>query len=107
MKITNFKLKIIKNEDKPNLLGLVDLELDNQLAIHDIRLIRTNSGKQLLSFPSKRVKKYSSNKDGGFDESYQYTDLVHPLTAEFREQLESQIFDIYKKQIEGDKNKNE
>lgn len=87
MKVTKIDVKEVK--DKGPLKGYVSLVLDDCLRIRDIRIIEGHE-KMFLAFPSK------SNFDGTF------SDLVHPLNTEFRDEITEQVLDEYCKIVEGE-----
>lgn len=102
MEITSIRIKKNNNETQP--LGIASIQLDNCLVIHDIRLIE-NNGKRLLSFPNRRTKKYVM-ENGTYSEVNSYTDIVHPSNTEFREYLEKEIYKVYDNENKED-NSNE
>lgn len=80
MKITDIRIR--KTYDSGRLRALVSLTIDNDLAIHDIKVI---DGPQRLfvAMPSRR------------DEQGVFRDVCHPITAEARSNLESLIIEAY------------
>ncbi len=102
MEITSIRIKKNNNGTQP--LGIASIQLDNCLVIHDIRLIE-NNGKRLLSFPNRRTKKYVM-ENGTYSEVNSYTDIVHPSNTEFREYLEKEIYKVYDNENKED-NSNE
>ena len=81
MDITNISIRKL-NEGR--LKASVTITLDNQLAIHNIKLIE-GADKRFLAMPSKRLR------DGSF------LDIVHPISPEFRNKLETAVFEMYEK----------
>lgn len=102
MEITSIRIKKNNNGTQP--LGIASIQLDNCLVIHNIRLIE-NNGKRLLSFPNRRTKKYVM-ENGTYSEVNSYTDIVHPSNTEFREYLEKEIYKVYDNENKED-NSNE
>lgn len=97
MKITSIRLKKLSVPKNKYLLGTASIELDNCLVIHDIQLLDVE-GKRMISFPSKRVKKYTyseNEENSGYSQNYEYTDIVHPSNQEFRTYIQNTLFDIY------------
>ena len=93
MKITGIRIKRnSKSDDK--FLGTVSIQLDNCLIIHGIRLYKLKD-KRIVSFPNKKVKKFDVVSDGGYEEKYEYSDIVHPSNAEFRNYIDTEIFKYY------------
>ena len=99
MEITSIR---IKKNVSGNTLGIVSIQLDNCLVIHDIRIIE-NNGKRILSFPNKMTKRYVM-ENGEYSETNSYMDIVHPSNSEFREYLENEIFKVYDNELKGDNN---
>lgn len=100
MEITSIRIKKNNNGIQP--LGIASIQLDNCLVIHDIRLIE-NNGKRLLSFPNRKTKKYVM-ENGTYSELNSYTDIVHPSNTEFREYLEKEIYKVYDNENKEDNN---
>ena len=80
MKITNLKIRKIFNGGL--LKAIVSVTLDDQLAIHDIKVIYAKE-KLFLIMPNKK------NPDGTF------RDIVHPINSDFRERLEKTVLSAY------------
>lgn len=92
MKITSIRIKKLSNHDR--VLGIADVEFDNCLVIHDIKLVKLKD-KRILSFPSKRMQKYTVDSDDKYVSNFEYSDLIHPSTKEFRAYIETEVFKIY------------
>lgn len=92
MKITN--IRIHKNTNSPNILGIASIQLDNCLVIHGIRLVQLKD-KRVISFPNKKIPKYTYSETGEISTDYEYTDIVHPSNNEFRQYIEEELFKIY------------
>lgn len=80
MKITDIKIRKLLKTGK--MKGVFSVTFDNQLVVHDIKLIESNGG-YFLAMPSRRL-------DNG-----DYIDMVHPINKEFRNILENKILEIY------------
>lgn len=91
MTITSIRVK--KNNNGGSTLGVASVQLDNCLVIHDIKII-DNNGKRLLSFPSKKTKRYVM-ENGEYSEKNSYMDIVHPSNSEFRQYLQDEILKVY------------
>lgn len=102
MKITSVRIKKNNKENEP-LLGIANIQLDDCLVIHDIKLVQLENGKRIISFPNKKVKRYTID-NGDYEESYEYSDIVHPSNKEFRAYIEAELFKIYDKETRGDIN---
>ncbi|MBQ3099705.1 MAG: SpoVG family protein [Clostridia bacterium] len=81
MEITDIKIRKLFNDDSP-MKAIVSVTFDNQLALHDIKVINARE-KYFVVMPSRK------NPDGT------YRDIVHPISADFRVELENRIIDAY------------
>lgn len=86
MKITSVSVVKNKNEDS-RMKGIANIVLDDQFAVHDIRIIEGDNG----LFPAMPSRKTAT---GG------YRDIAHPINPEARDMIEKAILDAYNK--EGD-----
>lgn len=80
MVITDIKIR--KFFDEGPMKAIVSVTLDNQLAVHDIKVINARE-KLFIVMPSRK------NPDGT------YRDIVHPINAEFRAAIESAVLEAY------------
>ncbi|MCI8590321.1 MAG: transcriptional regulator [Clostridiales bacterium] len=87
MQITDIKIRKTFDDDGP-MKAVVSVTFDDALALHDIKVIYAKE-KYFIVMPSRK------NADGS------YRDIVHPITAEFREILEKSVIDEYFKAIES------
>lgn len=87
MKITSLRIRVLKNTGN-KMRGIVSLNLDNMIAIHDIKILQNNN-ELFLAMPNRNTKA------GGFKDS------VHPINAEVREAVERIIFGAYRFCIEN------
>ena len=85
MQITNVKVRKLFNDESP-MKAIVSVTFDNQLALHDIKVISAKE-KLFVVMPSRK------NPDGT------YRDIVHPINATFRAELEDAIIEAYEKAI--------
>ena len=81
MKVTSVKVKKIEKENS-RMKGIASILLDDMIAIHDIRIISGDNG-LFVAMPSRKTA------TGG------YRDIVHPITPEGREIIETAIIDEY------------
>lgn len=79
------------NNECSNLLGIASVILDDSLAIHGIKIVENVHGGKFVAMPSAKSKKGA----GG-----QYYDIVHPITSEFRRNLNEAIMREYKSVLE-------
>ena len=75
-------IRIVKVDDQPFLKAYVSLTFDNELVVHNIRLVEVD-GKIVLSMPNKKLR------DGV------YKDYVHPINNEFRDRITEEILSKY------------
>ncbi len=80
MQITDIKVRKITSEGK--MKAVVSVTLDNMLVIHDIKII-DGVEKMFIAMPSRK------NAEG------EYKDIVHPITSQLRETLQSAILAKY------------
>ena len=81
MQITDIKIRKIFDDEGP-MKAVVSVTMDDQLALHDIKVIYAKD-KYFIVMPSKK------NPDGT------YRDVVHPINAAFREILNDAVLDAY------------
>ena len=80
MQITDIKVR--KLFDEGPMKAIVSVTFDGQLAVHDIKVINARD-KFFIVMPSRKNP----------DETYR--DIVHPINAQFRAQLESSVIAAY------------
>ena len=71
---------MVSNES--NLKAVASFTIDNVFVIHDVRVIEGTNG-NFIAMPSKKAP------------SGEYRDIVHPITTDMREQLQSAILAKY------------
>ena len=89
MDITDIKIR--KTFDEGPLKAIVSVTFDNELAVHDVKIIYAKE-KLFLIMPSRK------NPDGT------YKDIVHPINSDFRLKLESAILNSYQEVLEAQQN---
>ncbi|MDR0983435.1 MAG: septation regulator SpoVG [Ruminococcus sp.] len=84
MTISDIKIRKIITEGR--LRAVVSITIDNALAVHDIKVVQ---GEQRLfvAMPSRK------------DENHIFRDIVHPISPEARNSIETQILEAYQRQI--------
>ena len=98
MNITSVRIKKIKSYN-PNILGVASIELENCLIINDLLLVQGRN-RRLVKFPNKKMEYRRLNEDNsGYDINVGHTDIVHPSTKEFRQQVEETLFKIYDEEV--------
>lgn len=80
MEITDIRVRKIASDGK--MKAIVSVTLDNMLVIHDIKVIE-GVEKMFVAMPSRK------NAEG------EYKDIVHPITSQLRETLQSAILAKY------------
>ena len=84
MVITDIKVR--KTFDESPMKAIVSVTFDNQLAVHDIKVINTKD-KLFIVMPSRK------NPDNT------YRDIVHPINADFRALLEKAVIEAYEAKL--------
>ncbi len=84
MVITDIKVRKLFEEGP--MKAIVSVTFDDQLALHDIKVISVRD-KNFIVMPSRK------NPDGT------YRDIVHPINAEFRGMLEAEVIKAYEEEL--------
>lgn len=84
MVITDIKVR--KLFDEGPMKAIVSVTFDDQLALHDIKVISVRD-KNFIVMPSRK------NPDGT------YRDIVHPINSDFRARMEEQVIDAYNREV--------
>lgn len=84
MQITDIKIR--KFFDEGPMKAVVSVTFDDALAVHDIKVIYARE-RYFIVMPSRK------NPDGTF------RDIVHPINAQFRAELENAVIDAYNVQL--------
>ncbi|MBO5754552.1 MAG: SpoVG family protein [Clostridia bacterium] len=79
-------ITIRKFFDEGPMKAVVSVTFDDCLAVHDIKVIYARD-RYFIVMPSRK------NPDGT------YRDIVHPINAEFRNELENAVIDAYHVQL--------
>ena len=82
MEITDIRLKKVTKEGK--MKAIVSITLDNEFAVHDIKVIEGEKG-LFIAMPSRKAA------DGD------YRDIAHPINQNTRERIQSMILAEYEK----------
>lgn len=80
MEITDVKIR--KTFEDGPLKAILSVTFDDCLALHDVKIINTNS-RQFIVMPSRKTA------DGA------YKDIVHPINSSFRKVLEERLLEEY------------
>ena len=81
MQISDIKFRKILNDDS-RLRAIVSITIDDLIAIHDIKIIEGQE-RLFVAMPSRR------------DESGTFRDIIHPISAIARENIEKSILSAY------------
>lgn len=84
MQITDIKVRKLFNEGP--MKAIVSVTFDGQLAVHDIKIINARD-KFFIVMPSRK------NPDDT------YRDIVHPINAAFRGELEEAVLHAYEEEL--------
>lgn len=84
MVITDIKIR--KVFDESPMKAIVSVTFDDQLAVHDIKVINTKD-KLFIVMPSRK------NADNT------YRDIAHPINADFRASLEKAVIEAYEAKL--------
>ena len=87
MQVTDVRIRKITKEGK--MKAVVSITLDDELVIHDIKVIEGEKG-LFIAMPSRRTG------DG------EYRDIAHPLNSETREKVQSVILQKYEEVLSED-----
>ena len=84
MEITDVKIRKLITEGR--LRAIVSVTFDNMLAVNDIKVVQGEE-RLFAAMPSRK------------DENGIFRDVVHPITAEARKELENAVLDAYERQL--------
>ncbi|MDO5062612.1 MAG: septation regulator SpoVG [Peptostreptococcaceae bacterium] len=89
MLITDVRVRKLSDDGK--MRGIVSVTFDNAFVVHDIKIIEGQNG-LFIAMPSRKVS------EGEF------RDIAHPINADMRWELQSQILKAYEeaKESNGD-----
>jgi len=87
MEITNIRIRKFYEEQR--LKALVSVTLNDELAIHDLKVIQ-GPQRLFVAMPSRK------------DENGMFRDIIHPITQNLREQLEEAVLLEYEEQKAAD-----
>jgi len=84
MNITDVRIRKIDKEGK--MKAVVSITIDNEFAVHDIKIIEGEKG-EFIAMPSRK------NAEG------EYRDVAHPINSETRTQIQELIMQKYREEI--------
>lgn len=85
MNISEIKVRRLIPEGK--LRGIVSITIDDVLAIHDIKIVQGEE-RLFVAMPSRR------------DENGLFRDIVHPINAATRREVEQEILSAYRTELD-------
>lgn len=85
MEITNVRVRIVE-KDNSKMRGFASVTLDNEFAVHDIRILEGDNG-LFLAMPSKQTA------------PGEYRDIAHPINQEARKLFSDAILAEYEKEL--------
>lgn len=84
MTITDIKIRKIIPEGR--LRSVISITIDDQIAIHDIKVVQGDE-RMFVAMPSRK------------DENGIFRDIVHPISPESRNSIETEILDAYSRHL--------
>ena len=94
MQITSVKIQKTFDEPEKMLLAVASVTVDDMLAIHDIRLLKSVD-KMFIAMPNKKIGDAT------------YKDVVHPINAEGRKMFEAAVISAYEEYLAASENEAE
>lgn len=85
MQITDVRVRRLTADGK--MKAVVSITIDNEFAVHDIKVIEGENG-LFVAMPSRKT----------VDEEYR--DIAHPINSEVREYVQTKILDKYQEAVE-------
>lgn len=85
MEITDIRVRKVNSDSK--MKAIISITLDDEIAIHDIKIIDGNEG-PFIAMPSRRMQ------------NGEFRDIAHPINGEMRKRLEEAIFAKYNEFID-------
>lgn len=83
MQITDVRLRKVNSENR--MKAVASITLDNEFAIHDIKVIESQNG-LFIAMPSKKTP------------NGEFRDIAHPINSETREKILNAILEEYNSQ---------
>lgn len=88
MEITDVRVRRLSVDDR--MKAIVSITIDNELAIHDIKVIESG-GQLFVAMPARKTAKG------------EHKDIAHPIKSEIRAYLENEILNKYHEEVENRK----
>jgi len=87
LKITDVRIRRVNSEGR--MKAIVSITFDNEFVVHDIKVIEGQNG-LFIAMPSRKTP------DG------EYKDIAHPINADTREMIQTNILEKYNTMPEGE-----
>ncbi|MDF2568190.1 MAG: spoVG [Oscillospiraceae bacterium] len=84
MNITDIRVRRLMQDGR--LRAVVSVTFDNEIAVHDIKVIE-GPERLFVAMPSRR------------EENGSFRDIIHPISAQARKELEDAIFEAYNSEV--------
>ncbi len=89
MKVTDVRIKPV--EERGKLKAYVTVTFDDCFVLHNVKVVEGKTEKDLfIAMPSRKLP------------SGEYKDTAHPITAEFRKEMQDKILDAYANMPQGE-----
>lgn len=85
MQITDIRVR--KTYDEGKMKAIVSVTFDDQLVIHDIKIIEGDNG-IFIAMPSRKMP------------NGEFKDIAHPINLETRIEIQNKVLDAYRKKLE-------
>ena len=85
MQITDIRVR--KTYDEGKMKAIVSVTFDDQLVIHDIKIIEGDNG-IFIAMPSRKMP------------NGEFKDIAHPINLETRVEIQNKVLDAYRQKIE-------
>lgn len=82
MKITDVRLRTVKNENELKLKAYADITFDECFVIHGLKVIDGQKG-MFVAMPSRKMP------------NGEYKDIAHPITPEIRKEVTDTVIEKY------------
>ncbi|WP_297404740.1 septation regulator SpoVG [uncultured Cetobacterium sp.] len=91
MRITDVRLRTVKNENELKLKAYADVTFEECFVIHGLKVIDGQKG-MFVAMPSRKMP------DG------EYKDIAHPITPELRKDITDSVIEKYKETMTTESN---
>lgn len=91
MRITDVRLRTVKNENELKLKAYADVTFEECFVIHGLKVIDGQKG-MFVAMPSRKMP------DG------EYKDIAHPITPELRKNITDSVIEKYKETMTTESN---